>query len=58
MSNVTTSGLDSHKFVVYTFSGAKERFQEWKVKTLSLACVHKVSRYLTTQIVVPTEAEA
>ena len=52
----TTSGSDSHKFVVYAFSGSKEKFQEWKVKTLSLARVHKVSRYLT-QVVIPTEAE-
>ena len=54
----TTSGSDSHKFVVYAFSGSKEKFQEWKVKTLGLARVHKVSRYLTTQIAIPTEAEA
>ena len=48
----TTSGSDSHKFVVYAFFGSKEKFQDWKVKMLSLACVHKVSRYLTIQIVI------
>ena len=52
------SSSDNHKYVVYSFSGWKEKFQEWKIKTLSLSRVHKVSRFLTSKVVLPTEAEA
>ena len=48
----------THKFIVYSFSGWKEKFQEWKVKTLSLSRVHKVHRYLMKKLVIPTEQEA
>ena len=57
-SNAGDSGM-SQKFVVYSFSGSKERFQEWKTKTLSLSRVHKVYKYLTTEIEdIPDEDEA
>ena len=50
--------MDStYKTVVYSFGGDKAKFAEWKAKTLSLARVHKVSTYLTTDMTVPTEAE-
>ena len=55
---MSASGTESSKFVVYSFSGSKEKFQEWKVKTLSLSRVHKVHRYLTQKLVIPTEQEA
>ena len=48
----------SSKFVVYTFSGDKEKFQEWKVKTLSLSRVHKVNNYLTSKLTIPSDSEA
>ena len=50
--------MENSKFVVYSFSGSKEKFQEWKVKTLSLSRVHKVHRYLTQKMSIPTEQEA
>ena len=56
---MSTSGTESQKYVVYSFSGSKESFQEWKTKTLSLSRVHKVHKYLTTQVQgIPTEDEA
>ena len=58
MSTVTSGSTDSHKFVVYSFSGTKKKFQEWNIKALSLARVQKVQKYLTTVIQIPTESEA
>ena len=58
MNTVTSGSTDIHKFVVYSFSGTKKKFQEWKIKTLSLACVQKVQKYLMTVIQIPTEIEA
>ena len=55
---MSSSGTETSKFVVYSFSGTKEKFQEWKIKTLSLACVHKVHRFLTKKETIPTEQEA
>ena len=52
------SSSDNQKFVVYSFSGSKEKFQEWKIKTLSLSRVHKVHRFLTQKVALPTEQEA
>ena len=54
----TSNDSSSHKFIVYSFSGTKEKFQEWKVKTLSLARVHKVHRYFTQKLTIPSEQEA
>lgn len=53
-----SSGTETSKFVVYSFSGLKEKFQEWKVKALSLACIHKVHQYLTQKLTIPSEVEA
>ena len=54
-----SSGSEQHsKYTVYSFSDNKEKFQEWKIKTLSLARVHKVHRYLTKEIEIPDEAAA
>ena len=55
---MSSSGTETSKFVVYSFSGTKEKFQEWKIKTLSLARVHKVHCFLTTKETIPTEQEA
>ena len=54
-----SSGSEQHsKYTVYSFSDNKEKFQEWKIKTLSLARVHKVHRYLTKEIEIPDKAAA
>ena len=53
-----SSGTETSEFVVYSFSGSRERFQEWKVKMLSLAFIQKVHLYLTQKLTIPSEAEA
>ena len=58
MTTVSSAATESHKYVVYSFSGTKEKFQEWKIKTLSLARVQKIQKYLTTEIVIPDEDAA
>ena len=55
---MSSSSSEASKFIVYSFSGSKEKFQEWKVKTLSLARVHKVHRFLTQKTAIPSEAAA
>ena len=48
----------SQKFASCSLSGNKERFQEWKTKTLSLARVMEVHKYLVSDMKVPSETEA
>jgi hypothetical protein len=49
---------ESSKYTTYAFSRKKEKFNEWKIKTLSLSRVKKVSRFLTSEVEFMKDDEA